>query len=30
MWKADDATLATLQSLHADIEDRLEGVGAAA
>lgn len=30
LWTADEATLATLQSLHADIEDRLEGVGAAA
>jgi magnesium chelatase subunit H len=30
MWKADDATLQRLQGLHADIEDRLEGVGAAA
>jgi magnesium chelatase subunit H len=30
MWKADEATLERLQSLYADIEDRLEGVSAAA
>jgi hypothetical protein len=30
MWKADEATLARLQGLYADIEDRLEGVGVAA
>ena len=30
MWKADEATLAKLQALYADIEDRLEGVSAAA
>ncbi len=30
LWKADEATLQRLQGLHADIEDRLEGVGAAA
>jgi magnesium chelatase subunit H len=30
MWQADAATLERLQSLYADIEDRLEGVGAAA
>jgi magnesium chelatase subunit H len=30
MWKADDTTLQRLQSLYSDIEDRLEGVGAAA
>jgi magnesium chelatase subunit H len=30
MWQADAATLERLQGLYADIEDRLEGVGAAA
>ena len=30
MWKADEATLQRLQGLYSDIEDRLEGVGAAA
>jgi magnesium chelatase subunit H len=30
MWRADEATLARLQGLYADIEDRLEGVGVAA
>lgn len=30
MWQADTATLERLQGLYADIEDRLEGVGAAA
>jgi magnesium chelatase subunit H len=30
MWKADEDTLARLQGLYADIEDRLEGVGVAA
>ena len=30
MWKADDTTLQRLQALYADIEDRLEGVSAAA
>jgi magnesium chelatase subunit H len=30
MWQADPATLERLQGLYADIEDRLEGVGAAA
>ena len=30
MWQADDATLARLQELYADIEDRLEGVEVAA
>jgi magnesium chelatase subunit H len=29
MWKTDDDTLARLQNLYADIEDRLEGVAAA-
>ena len=30
MWKTDDATLAKLQGIYADLEDRLEGVTAAA
>jgi hypothetical protein len=30
MWQADEATLARLQGLYADLEDRLEGVSAAA
>ncbi|NBU25191.1 MAG: magnesium chelatase subunit H [Gammaproteobacteria bacterium] len=30
MWQADEVTLERLQGLYADIEDRLEGVGAAA
>ena len=30
MWQADDTTLARLQGLYADIEDRLEGVEVAA
>ncbi len=30
MWKTDDATIAKLQGLYADLEDRLEGVTAAA
>jgi magnesium chelatase subunit H len=30
MWKADEATLTKLQGLYADLEDRLEGVIAAA
>ena len=30
MWQADDTTLARLQELYADIEDRLEGVEVAA
>ena len=30
MWQADEATLQRLQGLYADIEDRLEGVEAAA
>jgi magnesium chelatase subunit H len=30
MWKTDDATLARLKGLYADLEDRLEGVTAAA
>ena len=30
LWKADEDTLQRLQGLYADIEDRLEGVGAAA
>lgn len=30
LWQADEATLEVLQSLHADLEDRLEGVEAAA
>ncbi|MGA1354839.1 MAG: cobaltochelatase subunit CobN, partial [Candidatus Limnocylindrus sp.] len=30
IWQADEATLQALQNLYADIEDRLEGVDAAA
>ncbi len=30
LWKADDATLAKLQGIYSDIEDRLEGVGTVA
>jgi magnesium chelatase subunit H len=30
IWKADQATLDRLQTMYSDIEDRLEGVSAAA
>jgi magnesium chelatase subunit H len=30
LWKADDAMLEKLQGLYSDLEDRIEGVGAAA
>ncbi|MEZ5458799.1 MAG: cobaltochelatase subunit CobN [Steroidobacteraceae bacterium] len=30
LWKADEATLAKLQGIYSDIEDRLEGVGTVA
>jgi magnesium chelatase subunit H len=28
MWQADDDVIARLQQIYADLEDRLEGVGA--